>query len=130
MANKSLSLSNAMINLVLRNVAYTPSTSNVYVALFTGPVTTNFANEVSTAGTNYSRKQVTFLAASNFQTSNNAEVDFGAATGAYGLVTDFALVDSPSGGNILYFDSLTQAQDVTTGNQPKFAVNAITVEER
>ncbi len=129
MADKSTTLSNAMLNLVLRNVAYSPSTTNVFVALFTGVVDGAFTNEVSTSGTNYSRKQVTFSAASSGQTANSAEVDFGVATGNYGNVQNFALVDNSTGGNILYFDSLTVAQTVSTGNQPKFAIGAITVQE-
>lgn len=129
MADKSTNLSNAMINLVLRNVAYSPSTANVFVALFTGAVDGAFTNEVSTSGTNYSRKQVTFSAASSGSTANSAEVDFGVATGNYGNVQNFALVDNSTGGNILYFDALTVAQTISTGNQPKFAIGAITVSE-
>jgi hypothetical protein len=130
MADKSTTLSNAMLNLVLRNVAYSPSTTNVFVALYVGdPKTTGV--EISTVGTNYSRKQVTFSAASNGQTSNNAEVDFGVASADYSAsnVDYFALLDNSTGGNILYSDLLTVAQKISQGNQPKFAVNVITVQE-
>lgn len=130
MADKSTHLANAVINLVLRNVAYSPSTTNVFVALYVGdPKTTG--TEVSTVGTNYSRKQVTFSAAAGGQTSNSLEVDFGVATANYSAspIDYFALLDNSTGGNMLYSDSLTVSQTISNGNQPKFAVGAITVQE-
>jgi hypothetical protein len=127
MSDKSSFSRNAVVNALLRNTTLTGISP--FVALFIGDPY-GAGVEVSTVGTNYSRQSVTFSAPSNGATSNSNSISFGVASASYGgTVSHFALMDNSTGGNILYADALTVAQTVNTGNEPKFAATAITVQE-
>ena len=79
----------------------TSAPSAVYVALSTGSFgDDNSGTELS--GNNYSRKAVTFAAASGGSISSNAAVEFDAATGSFGSVSHFGIFDASSGGNLLF----------------------------
>ena len=127
MSDKSTFARNAVVNALLRNTTLTGIAP--FVALYIGDPYGAGA-EVSTVGTNYSRQSVTFSAPSNGATSSSNTISFGVASASYGgTVSHFALMDNSTGGNILYADALTVAQTVNTGNEPKFAATAITVQE-
>lgn len=108
----------------------------VYLALFTsdpsvGSTAENLeagtlTNEVSTSGTAYARKAVTFAAASGGSATTNATVTFDTATADWSTITHLAIMDGATAGlgNVLYYGELDthkliQAGDtfqVTTGN--------------
>ena len=127
MAAKKDTLSNALLNAVLRKVAYA-SPASVYCALFTtGPTGTTAGIEVT--GGAYVRQPITFAAASAGATSNSAAVTFPVASGTWGTVSAVAICDAVTGGNQLYFGSLGTAKSVSSGDQLNFAIGALSVTE-
>ena len=68
-------------------------------------------------------------AAGNGQTSNVGEITFPTATGSWGTVTHFAIVDSNTAGagNMWFHSALTASKAITTDDQPKYSVGALTV---
>jgi hypothetical protein len=127
---KSNYLENKIIDHVLRNTAYTPP-ATVYVALFTSACSdAAVGTEVSTSGTGYSRKSATFNAASGGSTSNSATVDFGTASGTWGTVSHFAIMDASTGGNHLYYGGLTTPKTIQNGDAFRFNSGSLTVTEQ
>lgn len=58
---------------------------------------------------------------------NAVEMAFPAATGGSSTVTDVALVDASSAGNLLAYTPLAASLAVTSGVTPKFAAGALTI---
>lgn len=115
MASMSNWLENAVLDQVLRGVAY-PGSSTIYAALFLTP-TTDSGGGVEVSGGGYARVQVTtFGAPSSGVISNTSNVQFPAATANWGLVTHFALYDASTGGNLLYHGPLTASKTVNAGD--------------
>lgn len=125
MAEMSNYLENALINVTLRNTAYTTPTT-VYVGLYTSdPTDANTGTEVS--GGSYARTAVTFAAPSNGVTTNNADVTFTQATGSWGTVGWIGILDSLSGGNLLYHTPLDVAKTIDSGDIFKIASGSLSV---
>lgn len=124
---KSTYLNDNFINVALRNTVFT-SPVTVHCALYTvTPGIGGGGTEV--AGGNYSRQVVTFIAPTSGVTSNDADVNFPVATADYGTITSFALLDSSSGGNLLYFGNLSAPRLVLTNDQVRFPQNQLIVQE-
>ena len=105
---------------ILGTGAYTmPST--VYVGLSTGSFNDDNSGTELT-GNNYARKAITFGAASSGAASNNAAVEFNAATGSWGTVSHFGLFDAVSSGNLLIHGALTASKVIETGDILKIAI--------
>lgn len=131
MAAKKTTLSNSLLNAVLRNVAYT-SPASVFVALYTVNESAGAqGTEVSTSGTAYARQAVTFSAAASASTSNSGAVTFPVATASYGTVTGAAVCASNVAGtdDALYFGALGTSKVVGLGDQLNFAIAALSVTE-
>lgn len=83
--------------------------ANRWVALFTvAPTVSTAGTEISDAG--YARQPATFAAVSGSnpaQSSNSADLDFGAAQGGSITVVAFAVMDAVSAGNQIYYGDLT-----------------------
>jgi len=62
------------------------------------------------------------------QISNNGAVTFPAATGAWGTITHFAIMDALSAGNLLMSGTVTPSQAVVNGNTPNFPNAQLTVD--
>jgi hypothetical protein len=113
--SKSNYLEAQLLNHVLRATPYS-SPSAVYVALFTvAPTESGGGTEVS--GGSYARQTVTFSSPAPDSVSNVADVTFPIATGDWGDIEAFALMDQPSSGNMLYFANLTAPRTVATADQ-------------
>jgi hypothetical protein len=124
---KTTYLENIFLNLALRATAFTAPTT-VYVALYTStPGVGGGGTEVS--GGAYARQSTAYGAASSGQVQNNAAVVFPQATANWGTITSFAILDASTGGNMLYFGSLTTSKTINTGDQLQFATGGITVTE-
>ena len=121
-------LENAILDLVLRGVAY-PGGNTIYAALFTSPTTdAGGGSEVSTIGTGYVRTQIsTFDPPVAGQTSNSTTVSFPTAAVNWGLITHFALFDSSAGGNMLYHGPLTVPKLTNAGDTVILPPGNITV---
>lgn len=123
--NFSNYMANALVNATLKNTNYT-SPATIYLALYTtDPTKANTGNEVSIGG--YARTPITFATPTNGATSNAATVTFPAATTSWGTIAYFAIFDAPTGGNMLYFGSLTSSVSIATGNTFVAQTGAITV---
>ena len=94
-----------------------------YLALYTtDPTVANSGTEVS--GGSYAREAITFT-----DGDNDSEITFTEATGSWGTVTHFGILDAVSAGNLLYFGAVDSAQAVASGNVARFAVGQISITE-
>lgn len=123
-------LENKLLDHTLRNVAYT-APATVYLALFTsntGLETNNLGSATEITGDAYQRTAATFgNAAVSGSISNSASITFPTALSNWGIVTDVALVDASTGGNVLYYGALTVEKNVTIGDTFTINSNNLTV---
>jgi hypothetical protein len=118
-------LENALINATLRNTTYT-SPATVYVALYTSdPTDANTGTECT--GASYARESMAFGAPSNGASTNSSAVEFDQATGAWGTITHFGILDALTSGNLLYHGALTSSKVIEDGDVFKFASAAVSV---
>jgi hypothetical protein len=113
-----MSLSNhletALINAVLRNTSYS-SPAKVYLALFTAdPGEAGSGTEVS--GGSYARQEIAFTAPTDGVAPNSNQVVFPVATGSWGIVTHFGVMDALTSGNLLFYGAMTTSRTIATGN--------------
>lgn len=116
--------------IVRQDVSYTPidlqvagslaRTREVFGALFLSTID-EASGGTEIAGFGYTRELIPFNAptvvGANTQTSNSADVTFGpAVAGAWGTVTYFALMDAPTGGNMLYYAPLPTPRLIAAGD--------------
>lgn len=134
---KSDYLEAALLNHVLGATAFT-APATVYVALYTALPTDAAASGTEVSGGAYARVAVTnnttnWPAATGTAPttkSNGTSITFPAPTANWGTIVGFAIKDAASGGNTLYWGSLTAAKVVSSGDAaPSFAVSALTVTE-
>jgi hypothetical protein len=115
---KSLYLDNNFLGIALLAQSFVPPTA-VWVALFTvSPTPSGGGTEVIGGG--YGRQTVTFSLPVNGQTQNTADIYFPIATAAWGTVVAFALFDASSGGNMLYYGSLSTSRSIMPSDQLRF----------
>ena len=118
-------LENALINVTLRNTAYTAPTT-IYVALYTSdPTDANTGTEVS--GGSYARTSVTFGAPSNGVSVSNADCTFPQCTASWGTVGWIGIMDALTTGNLLYHTALDSSKTIETGDIFKIASGNLSV---
>jgi hypothetical protein len=114
------------------NTAYT-SVATIYVALCTADptdvATGASMSEVANAN-GYTRKAITFGAAATRRVIQNALVTFDPATGPWGTITHWTIVDSATygAGNVLAHGSLTASVAPVSGNTPSIPSGEIQVQ--
>ena len=87
---------------------------------------TTLPSEVS--GGAYARKVCnTWDASSGGATENSQPVTFAQATADWGKLTDFAIVDHLTTGNVLGFGKLTVSKDISNGDTAAFATGDLDV---
>jgi hypothetical protein len=114
-------LANKLLDLVLRNQAYSQPT--IYAALATTTIvdSDNQAAMDEADYTGYDQVAVSsWDAAVAGVADNTSTFSFGACTGGSNTVTDGALLDGDSGANILFYGALASSLAVTTGVTPRF----------
>lgn len=92
--------------------------SGTWLALYTAtPTDSTAGTEVANANA-YARQAIAFDAAASGATQNAATVTFPAATGSWGTVTDWAIVDSATygAGNIIVYGALTASKTIGSGD--------------
>ena len=110
------------------NSQSTTAPSTVYVALFTSnPADDASGTEVSTSGTAYVRKAVTFGTVSGGSVSNSANVTFDAATASFGTVSHLGIFDASSSGNLLFHGALDASKSIDTGDTFQITTGNLTV---
>ena len=113
-------LENEILDHILGTGAYTmPST--VYVGLSTGSFNDDNSGTELT-GSNYARESISFGAAASGTASNDAAVEFNAATGSWGTISHFGLFDASSAGNLLIHGALTASKVIETGDILQIAI--------
>lgn len=85
-----------------------------YVGLFTAaPGEAGGGTEVS--GGSYVRVAVTFTVSGNLAT-NSAAIEWPTATATWGTITDVAVFDALTSGNMLVYASLTSSKTIASGD--------------
>lgn len=134
-------LENKIIDQLFRGQS-APATSTLYVGLLTAaPSDTGGGTEVS--GGAYDRVAVTSSLANwcgtqaaastsassgtGGQTSNNAAITFPTPSANWGTVTHFGIYDSASGGNLLFYGSLTISKTINQSDTVTFPPASLSV---
>jgi hypothetical protein len=125
---KTYYLDGALINAALRQIPYTPPLAS-YVALFTTSPTQSGGGIEVVSGGGYGRQSAVWTAPVSGQSSNVAAVIFPVATGSWGTITSFALMDAPTAGNVLYYANLNASQTININDQVQFPVGQLQVIE-
>jgi hypothetical protein len=124
---KTQYLATIVLNQVLRALPFA-SPAATYIALFTtAPTPTSMGIEVS--GGSYTRQPATFAAPASQQTSNSADVAFPIATAPWGSLVAFAVMDAPTGGNMLYFAPFSTPRDIVVNDQARFPAGQLLIQE-
>lgn len=128
-------LENKALDTVLGGPQLTTPTT-VYIALSTAAFTTSATGSSMTevSGSGYGRVSVTnnstnWPNASSGAKSNGTVFTFSSATGSWGTVLSFYIVDASSAGNTLYGADLTTSRTINSGDTASFAIGAITLTE-
>lgn len=121
---------NALLNHIL-NTAYTPA-ATIYLALCTADPTDAATgasmNEVANSGS-YARTAITFSAASAKAVVQNGAVTFPQASGSWGTVSHWTIVDTNTygSGNVLAYGAFLIPKSVVSGNTPTVPTTTVTV---
>jgi hypothetical protein len=114
---------NLVAKWLLTNSAATRPTA-WYIALFTSATTdAGGGTELSTGG--YARQAVTFSVTGD-TASNTATIDF-VSSGDWANITNVAVFDASTAGNMLFHGALTSARDPASGDTIRFAAGALTL---
>lgn len=125
MSEMSNYLENALINVTLRNTAYTSPTT-VYLALYTtDPTDADTGTEVS--GGSYARQAITFGVPSNGVSTNTAAIEFPQATGSWNTITHVGIRDALTAGNLLYHTPLDASKTIAIGDIFRIAIGSLSV---
>ena len=125
MSEMSNYLENALINVTLRNTAYTAPAA-VYVALFTtDPTDAGTGTEVT--GGSYARTAATFGAPSDGASVTTADITFPTCTSSWGTVGWIGIYDASTSGNLLYHTPLDTAKTIDTGDIFKISAGNLSV---
>jgi hypothetical protein len=129
-------LENKLLDHTLRygTAPYT-GVSTLYLALFnntSGNAATNLeagtlTDEVTTSSSAYTRKAVTFAAASSGSSASSATVTFDTATASWGSITHIAVMDASTSGNVLFYGAVTTAKTIDTGDTFQVSSGNLTI---
>ena len=124
---------NAMLDEALGGTGYTPA-ATVYLGLYTVAPTAAAGDGTEVTGGSYARKAVTnnttnWPAAAAGVKSNGVAQAFATATADWGTVVAATIMDAVSGGNKLYFGTLTTSKTVQNGDTAQFNIGALQVTE-
>ena len=106
--------------------ASTSAPAAVYLGLSTASMNDD-ASGTELSGSNYSRKAITFAAASSGSIASNAAVEFDAATGSWGTVTHWGIWDASTAGNLLFHGAFTTGKAIASGDILKVASGQLTI---
>lgn len=131
------SFSNYTENKVLEHIVGEASFTmpTAFVALYTADPTDtgtgSQAQEVTLGANSYSRVATNtnhWASASGGTIKNGSDITFPEASGAWGTVTHFAILDaSGTAANMLAHSALTATKAISSGDTPKFAADALTI---
>ena len=120
-------LENKLLDHTLGNTTYTQPAA-LYVGLYTadtGLEANTPSAEVS--GGSYARKAATFSAAASGSSATSATITFDTATANWGTITHVAVTDAVSGGNILFWGSVTAAKTIEISDTFQISAGNLTI---
>lgn len=143
MANMSNYLENKLIDFLFRGVAFTPS-STLYIALCTAaPTDASTGSTISEiSGGNYARQSLAInttnwsttnadngatSSGTTGTTTNSVQIAWNAVTWT-GTVTDVAICDALTGGNVLFYATLGASRTVASGDSISFGINSLSIQ--
>jgi hypothetical protein len=117
---------NKVLDVLGANATFT-APSNVYLGLSTASFNDD-GSGTEISGNNYARVAVSFGSAASGTMSNNAAIEFAAATGSgFGTVSHWGLFDAASSGNLLVHGSFTTAKTIASGDVLKIATGDLDI---
>ena len=128
MGSLSNYLEDELLDHVFGKGSFTPPT--IYVALSTADPLDSGSGLADPSGNGYARVQTTgadWNAASDGAIDNANTITFNEATGNWGTITHFALMDAASGGNLLVHGALSISKSISSGDTVKFAAGDLDV---
>jgi len=128
MGSLSNYLEDELLDHVFGKGSFTPPT--IYVALSTADPLDSGSGLAEPSGNGYARVQTTgadWNAASDGAIDNANTITFNEATGNWGTITHFALMDAASGGNLLVHGALSISKSISSGDTVKFAAGDLDV---
>ena len=131
MGSKTNYLEKKLLDHALGVAAYTHPTP-VYLAVFTTDPTDAGTQTGEPSGGSYAREEITFGAASGDSpgtSSNSVAVTFTTATGSWGTLAYWGIMDAVSAGNMLYHGAATDSRAIDAGDTLEAAIGAIVITE-
>ena len=95
------------------------------LALFTSDPGESGDTSGEVSGGAYARQSVSFGSASSGSISNDAGIDFPTATGSWGTVSHWGLMDS--NGDVIWYGAVTVPKAITTGDIYRVPVGGLTL---
>ena len=108
--------------------SYTPPT--IYVGLSTADPTDDASGLAEPSGNSYARVATAgadWNVASGGAIANVNDITFPEATGSWGTITHFAILDAASAGNMLAHGALNVSKSISSGDTAKFAAGDLDV---
>jgi len=108
--------------------SYTPPT--IYVGLSTADPTDDASGLAEPSGNSYARvatASADWNVASGGAIANVNDITFPEATGSWGTITHFAILDAASAGNMLAHGALNVSKSISSGDTAKFAAGDLDV---
>ena len=117
-------LADRLVKATVGTVSWT-TPSAVYLALYTAdPTKAGFSsNEVDAAS--YNRQVVKFTDPKDGVATNDSQIDWSTATSNWGNIGWISVMDSASGGFMLYYTALDNAKEILSGDQFKIDANKL-----
>lgn len=127
-------LENEILDHVFGGAAYT-APATLYLCACTVTVTDSMTGATITEpiGNGYAREAVTanvtnFPAASGGAIANGTLIDFGTATGgSWGTITDIAICDAATNGNLIAYAALSASKTVADGDSLQIAIGDLDI---
>ena len=117
---------NKVLDVLGANATFT-APSAVYLGLSTGSFNDD-GSGTEISGNNYARVAVSFGSAASCTMSNDAAIEFAAATGSgFGTVSHWGLFDAASSGNLLVHGSFSASKTIASGDVLKIAVGDLDI---
>jgi len=119
-------LENQLLAAVLNKGTFTGPTT-LYVALFTSDPTEAGTEGVEVSDPAYERQVVIFSSAVDGTVKNTNLIEFPSSENGYGIITHIGILDSATGGNILFYKQLDTAIVADAGVGVQIAIEGLTV---
>ena len=117
---------NKVLDVLGANATFT-APSAVYLGLSTGSFNDD-GSGTEISGNNYARVAVSFGSAASGTMSNDAAIEFAAATGSgFGTVSHWGLFDAATSGNLLVHGSFSASKAIASGDVLKIAVGDLDI---